>query len=385
MPQKEVIMGSTQPQIIWDQGTGYDFLASLAVLHFPDKFGLRGAWAAGVRSRIPGEERDFLEEVVANFPPPLRWVHSLPAPKDAAAVLLSLKQIPAAERISALQFCPVDSPELKSLLHQVMAQQAYTPDDIEEVMRVWRKYYKDQKIQEEQIIVTISRRRAETVLRMFANPQEFGERYYEALAAYYDVFFSEEEKRITPKLEQALAKGQKLAGKYELVKVLNKLLDGDWDESLLDLEELILVPSYWYSPWSETSCLQPERTLLLYGSRPKEESLVPGEIVPDDLMEKLKAMTDPTRLRILRYLMQEQLTPAELARRLRLRAPTVTHHLHTLKAAGMVHFVMRGKHEHLYFAKMDSIKGTYSLLKDFLEQDVSIAEGIDLLDDTRLY
>ena len=107
---------------------------------------------------------------------------------------------------------------------------------------------------------------------------------------------------------------------------------------------------------------------------------MPGEIVPEDLLLRLKAMTDPTRMRILRYLIQEQLTPAELARRLRLRAPTVTHHLHTLKASGMVKFVKKGKNEHLYYAKMDSIKETYVLLKDFLEQDVSVVEGFDFFD-----
>jgi DNA-binding transcriptional ArsR family regulator len=225
----------------------------------------------------------------------------------------------------------------------------------------------------------------ETVMNMFANPEAFGENYLQSMTAYYEGFFAEEEKRIAPKLEQSLAKTQKMAEKYDLITLLNKLLVGDWDESILELEELIIVPSYWFSPWSINSLVQPDRMLLLYGSRPKEESLVPGEIVPDDLMRKLKAMTDPTRLRILRYLMQEQLTPAELARRLRLRAPTVTHHLHSLKAAGMVQFVRRGKHEHLYFAKMESIKSTYSLLKEFLEQDVSVAEGLDVLDDDRLY
>ncbi len=127
-----------------------------------------------------------------------------------------------------------------------------------------------------------------------------------------------------------------------------------------------------------------KQMVMLFGARPKEESLVPGEVVPEDLMLRLKAMTDPTRMRILRYLLQEQLTPAELARRLRLRAPTVTHHLHTLKASGMVKFVKKGKNEHLYFAKMDSIRETYALLKDFLEQDVSVVESFDFLDNELL-
>jgi hypothetical protein len=46
----------------------------------------------------------------------------------------------------------------------------------------------------------------------------------------------------------------------------------------------------------------------------------------------------------------------------------------------MVQFAKKGKNEHLYYAKMESIKSTYTLLKDFLEQDVSIVEGFDLFD-----
>ena len=33
----------------WDLGTAYDFFISLHVLHNPDKFGLRGSWAAALR------------------------------------------------------------------------------------------------------------------------------------------------------------------------------------------------------------------------------------------------------------------------------------------------------------------------------------------------
>ena len=65
-------------------------------------------------------------------------------------------------------------------------------------------------------------------------------------------------------------------------------------------------------------------------------SLVPGELVPDALYQPLKALADPTRLRILRYLSDEPLTPAALARRLRLRSPTVIHHLDALRLARLV-------------------------------------------------
>ena len=81
--------------------------------------------------------------------------------------------------------------------------------------------------------------------------------------------------------------------------------------------------------------------------------------------------------------MQEQLTPAELSRRLRLRAPTVTHHLHTLRLAGLVRFVVKGKNERLYFARPESVAGVYALLKDFLKEDVGVVEALDALDRRR--
>ena len=109
-------------EFTWDIGTGYDFLASLQVLHFPDAYNLRGAWAAGVRSRLPNDAREFLEEITVNFRPPLNWLHSLPEPKDAASVLLALKRIPEKKRLAALNLCPVNSPELVDLLNSVSEQ-----------------------------------------------------------------------------------------------------------------------------------------------------------------------------------------------------------------------------------------------------------------------
>ncbi|MGD2026182.1 MAG: metalloregulator ArsR/SmtB family transcription factor [Anaerolineales bacterium] len=366
--------------INWDYGTGYDFLASLHVLHFPDEFGLRGAWAAGVRSRLPSKAKEFLELIVGNFNPPLHWVYSLPAPKDAATVLLALKQIPAADRLPALQLSPVNSPEAYALLLETMESGSWDQADTTEMVRIWRNAGEDQYKMPGPVTVE----RAEKIFEVYADPAEFGRRYLDALQAYYEVFFSEEEKRIGGKMEQALAKTQQQVSKVGAQEYLDSLAENLKGGFRAGDGEVILTPSYWCSPGVAFSSLETNQSLLMFGARPKEESLVPGEIVPEDLLQRLKAMTDPTRMRILRYLLQEQLTPAELARRLRLRAPTVTHHLHTLKKAGMVHFVKKGKNEHLYYAKMDSIKETYVLLKDFLEQDVNLVEGLGLFDNDPL-
>jgi DNA-binding transcriptional ArsR family regulator len=359
-------------EITWDIGTGYDFLASLEVLHFPDAYELRGAWAAGVRSRLPNESREFLEKVIGNFRPPLNWLYNLSEPKDAASVLLALKRIPAEERLFALRLCPVDAPEMLNLLQAVSARGSWDQDTQDEVLRLWRANWDH----EELISGPVTTKRVATILNFYEDPKDFGQRYLESLQYYYEVFFSEEEKRIGNKLQHAIQKTKKLAEGKTPEQIVADLTD----EIRESFEKFVLVPSYWHSPGSIHSCIAADTALILFGARPPEESLVPGEIVPDDLLHRMKAMTDPTRLRILRYLLQEQLTPAELARRLRLRAPTVTHHLHTLKKAGMVHYVKKGKNEHLYYAKMESIKETYGFLKDFLEQDVNVVEGLDLFD-----
>jgi DNA-binding transcriptional ArsR family regulator len=372
---------STSPRIAWDTGTAYDFLASLHVLHEPEKFGLRGAWAAGVRSRLTPEERQFFEDMLGIVELPYRFVHQLPAPKDAATLLYHLKQIPAAERIYGVTARPgrPDDP-IRARLRDVTRRGEWNEDDRQFVM----EQYAARPAEQEQDEHPMTPRRLERILEACARAAEVGERLLEALQSYYAVFFEEEEKRLAPKLEEALARGRELAGRLDVPILIEELSRGVSFAELDWAEEIILAPSYWLSPFISGDDLDPKRMLLLYGARPPGETLVPGEIVPDDLLAALKALADPTRLRILRFLMQEHLTPAELSRRLRLRAPTVTHHLHALRLAGLVRFVIKGKNERLYSARMEAVQGIYTLLKDFLEQDVVEAEPFETFERGRM-
>ncbi|MBK9052401.1 MAG: winged helix-turn-helix transcriptional regulator [Chloroflexi bacterium] len=140
-----------------------------------------------------------------------------------------------------------------------------------------------------------------------------------ALQAYYDVFFAEDEMRIEPALREAQERAQELARSLPFPELLEELSQGVKLERTWQAPEVVLVPTFWGSPLLYFSDVTPTRRLLAYGGRPSTASIVPGEVIPDALFQALKALADPTRLRILRFLMQEPLTPAELARRLRLR------------------------------------------------------------------
>jgi DNA-binding transcriptional ArsR family regulator len=144
--------------------------------------------------------------------------------------------------------------------------------------------------------------------------------------------------------------------------------------NLLDREELVFAPSFWGTPLIFLRDLDVQRTVLTFGVRPVHASLVPGEVVPDALLQALKAMADPTRLRILHYLTKEPVTPAELARRLRLRAPTVTHHLSALRLAGLVHITLEAGDERHYTARQEAIDGLQEQIKAFLVSEMDEAK-----------
>jgi DNA-binding transcriptional ArsR family regulator len=370
---------STSPQIIWDIGTAYDLFASLEVLHFPAKFGLRGAWAAGVRSRLSQEEREFFEKVFEVLPVPFAWVYGLPDPKDASTALYTLKKIPPIERFSSviLKAMKEDSAYYQQLA-EVQARGSWGEEDKSHLLSIFRNEMENEAWR-------MSPKQIEVVLGFAADTQAFGEQYLEGLQSYYDVFFAEEEQRIEPKLDEALENAYKLAESLSQVDLFEELSRGVRYEELPEIDELVLVPSYWFSPLVSYSYVSKNTMLWLFGARPAGEPLVPGEIVPEDLVQALKALADPTRLKIMSYLTREQLTPAELSRRLRLRAPTVTHHLHTLRLAGLVRFVIKGKQERLYFARLESVKQVYAMLKEFLEAEVDEVENVDVLERRRAF
>lgn len=93
---------SDYTRLRWEIGTGYDLFISLLVLHRPEQHGLRASWAAGVRSRLPADERETLETAITLMYEPLPFVHNVPMPKDAQAVLDALERLPAGKRFETL-------------------------------------------------------------------------------------------------------------------------------------------------------------------------------------------------------------------------------------------------------------------------------------------
>lgn len=353
-----------QPIILWDSGTAYDLFISLHVLQNPDRLGLRGAWAAGVRSRLPNSEREFLQDIMEFLFLPLGWVYQLPEPKNAQNVLDALAAIPADKRLATLDLHPTDRYGYNLIFQRVAERGQWNAADKNELEAIISKSFGNG------LSVQEKKRRNQAVSReldWWTRAEEFGERFLPALQAYYDVFFAEDEIRIEPALREAQERAQELARSLPFPDLLEELSQGVQLERTWQAQEVVLVPTFWGSPLLYFSDVTPSRRLIAYGGRPSTASIVPGEVIPDALFQALKALADPTRLRILRFLMQEPLTPAELARRLRLRPPTVIHHLHALRLAQLVQLRI-GEQGRQYAVRPDSIRATFGALGNFLEQ-----------------
>ena len=213
------------------------------------------------------------------------------------------------------------------------------------------------------------REQAMLLVQAWADLERSGLQLAEALRDYYEVFFAQEEKRIWPVLEAALKRAKALATKLEPQSLIEELALGLKYDPFPDMPEIVLAPSFWATPLMVFGQINEGRHLILFGGRPDNISLVPGEVVPDSLHKGLQALADPTRLRILRYLIEEPHTSAQLARKLRLRPPTVVHHLHTLRIAQMVEITLTDDEQRRYAARTGAIESVKVHLDRFLHEE----------------
>ncbi len=350
-------MNNKGPVIRWDKGTAYDLFVSLRVIHRPDEFGLRPSWAAGVRSRIPAHLRETLDQAHKFIPIPLGWLYALPDPKDATTAVQALASVPPEECLSTLLFDTKqdqDSQRFHEFLLTLNGKQRLT-SSIETKIKSLRPA--GSKVTQEY---------TRACFNAWSDRQTFGDLLFQAIKAYEKNFFKEEEPRILAAQSAALETAKSMAEELGVLSALEELSSGvrmDWASSL---GKLILAPTFWGAPFVFYDALNANTGIILFGARPQGTTLVPGDLVPEDLLTALKALADPTRLRILRYLQDSPCTPSELAHLLRLRAPTVTHHLRILRLAGLVQVTVTQESERCYAARAEGLKQSVQHLKSFI-------------------
>jgi DNA-binding transcriptional ArsR family regulator len=349
------------PQIQWLMGTAGELFVSLYVLHRPLNFGLRPSWAAGVRSRLPADQREFLERTLTFLPVPLPFLQSLDHKNwSASSALAALDQLLPADRLVTLLRSHETTPELMSTMQAISGRGKGLPKDV----NVLRSALAKRRLAKPALAL-------QNLITALSNPVAFGEGLITALQTYHRVFFVEEEPRLLDALEIALAVGQKDAQTTHVIDLLQKLTSGVSFSIPEGVQSVVLAPSYWGSPLTFFSRVSPTTMMVIYGARPQDAPLVPGDQVPSALLNGLKALADPTRLRILHYLSESPLSPADLARKLRLRPPTVIHHLAALRLAGLVEVTILPDGDRRYALRRAGLTSVEMQLVTYLSVETS--------------
>jgi len=341
--------------VTWAVGTAYDFFASLFVIHNAESTGLRRAWAAGVRNRVSARHREMLQQIVPMVTVPVEWIGSLGEEPDGQAVLDALQALPDSGVLSAL----VDSAIVESpTISRVIEQKSFSQTEVDEILT-------DKSLC---ALMPCDPEAAATLLLLFADPAGAGALVKKALAEYHEQFFKEEEARIADHLAVALDRAQANAAGRSAVDLVEDLSGGLRLEKTADASALLLIPSFWAGPLVLFEMLPDGTWVILFSARPRDVSLIPGDPVPDALTRSLQAVSDQTRLRILKLLSQSPRTQIEIARELRLRPPTITHHLKILRLANLVRLTESAAGEKRY-----DVRG--SRLREIAEDLVGFVGG----------
>jgi len=342
--------------IQWLNSSAFDFFISIFVLYHPDRFGLRMSWAAGARSRIPVEQREFLDLAQQFLPVPLTWLYRLnPLPQNAAQALAALAEIPPEEGLAAWM---VDGS---------------TPEKVREALAAAARQHGHSEVQRAVLrsgLLKYAAKPSAKAMQLYyeaaAEPGAFAERFRTAMQTYYQVFFSEEEERIQPLLTEALRSAQQQAAGKTVDAVVEELSRGVQVGDLERLQRVAVAASYWTSPLVFYTYPLPDTLLLVFGCRQEGQPLIPGGLVPETLIRTFKALGAPPRLRILRLLSHSPHTPTQLSRVLRLRPPTVVHHLTELRVCGLVHVLIQPGVERLYALRPEGLELVQRGLHDYL-------------------
>jgi DNA-binding transcriptional ArsR family regulator len=274
-------------------------------------------------------------------------------------VLTELANTPPQERLAALYLKNEADWEPGTIVRRVAEQGSYTDEDVSAYRAAYAEHRKK-----------LTSKDAAATLAIWADHAAYGERLLSALRSYYEVFFVEEERRIRPALKAALDDAQEKAARMNFDELIEDLSQGvafDVTDPGDETDTVILAPSFWSAPLIWFGNVDQHTRVIYFGARPANASLVPGEVVPDALVSVLKALSDPTRLRIMHYLATDSLTPTQLANRLRLRPPTVVHHLKVMRLAGLVRVRISEGKEKSYAARTETVESTFEILRGFIK------------------
>ncbi len=173
--------------------------------------------------------------------------------------------------------------------------------------------------------------------RVLTEPSAAQEDLASLLERYVEAAFGAEIPHVTGSITPAAGWAEELLAVLPSVAVIERLAGGYTLSPDLALRRITLAPSVFIYPFMASRVDERAgEALIIFGVR--SDALRKFDPVPvdPDLLRAVKALAEPGRLRVLRLLARRPMVGPELVSTLGLSQPTVHHHLHQLRAAGLV-------------------------------------------------
>ncbi|GAC1400052.1 MAG: hypothetical protein NVSMB52_13650 [Chloroflexota bacterium] len=310
---------SHQMAVHFDLVPAYDLVISLAAAAQPRLYELSAAWARDVRHALPTPLRRELTHFFGDPMPfgtgPIQAIPSFQS-GDAGAFIVALEEMHEGEFLAALFSRVSGSPDLQSVLRRVSKRRVLSEAD------------------EKLVCKSVAPLKAETRRRFLdalAHPGTTQHRYVALLREYHERWFARDYPATVPLLEQRVKAGRRWVSKLPAKELIARVTGGF---TLLSpaARSVTLIPSYYAAPFVFV-VRDGQDVVLVYGARPPK---VRGAADVDiQTLRVLRSLADETRLRILHMLIERPLYGQQIAERLGLTHPTVSHHMAQLRIAGL--------------------------------------------------
>jgi len=328
------------------------FLALWSVLS--EKATRHGEWRANTRARLGA---DFHRTIDALGGAAQLWILFFDAPglrppeKEIGDVLTAIRRRPATDLAQGLLSTLLHSPEIGA---RVFAQEISPAGALAALPRRKREwlgfmgvypYVPDQPM-------------AKAIERMIADPEGFRRDCLSVLESFAGDVFAADWRRLRPQLEKSASDAQALLQsddwpaigrrlglniEFDLAKRQMRALRGGYALPFGELGEAIFLPSafnelqFWTvleQPSGKTDplipYLDPAIRLSLHPAAGNEAARI------RDVALVFRALGDATRFAMASLIARRPMSSAELGRQLNLSKPTVAHHVHELRQAGLL-------------------------------------------------
>lgn len=347
----------------WDWGTAYEMLLSLYTIFRPKEYGLPGPWAAGVRKRLSPQSQQAIKEFYSPTYTflaylPLHLVLEMDQPKSGARFLDYVESIPDQEFARRLHLPVVSNETLRNVTARALNRENLGETEVEDYRRA---------VGQMEIAHAPTAAEVRRLFTDMSNPTATKERWLRVMREYHTTFFAEEEKRLSPVLERVIKQARDLSHEMPVPEMIERLSNGFTLSKDIDIKRLVLVPSIWIYPYVARFDLADRELFVTWGTHAPGYKLVPGESVPDDALMVLRALSDPTRLRLLRLIAAEPRSLISLAQEVKLSLPTVSHHIRELRGSGLIRLEVGGKgRESKYTVRWPSAQQAFDQLEQFV-------------------